>query len=295
MDRRHIDDKPVKALLLNLLSEIHVLFPFMKKPAFQERIVILGMGSIGTRLLHHLSLQHPTCKLAAFGRHLTVAAESGLEGIARFHDIESLEAWKPTLAVECAGHSAVIELVPRLLQRGVNVILASLGALAGDAVRTRLTEASRSGGGQLILVSGAIGGLDALRAASFAGIDKVVYTGSKPPIAWQGTPAEKAFQLSSLTQASLIFQGTAAQSAVAYPKNANVTAAVALAGIGFEKTEVRLYADPGIEQNVHELDVHGSFGRFTIRLVNNPLPGNPKTSWLAALSIEAEIARYLSR
>ncbi|WP_258933889.1 DUF108 domain-containing protein [Nesterenkonia pannonica] len=88
------------------------------------------------------------------------------------------------------------------------------------------------------------------------------------------------------------FRGSAAEAASEYPKNANVTAAVALAGVGFESTEVQLTADPEAEENSHTLSVEGRFGRFVITLANGPLPENPRTSWLAALSVvEAVVNR----
>lgn len=96
-----------------------------------------------------------------------------------------------------------------------------------------------------------------------------------------------------IQQPTLIFQGNALSAAQLYPKNANVTAAVALAGVGFEETEVQLFADPTVDQNVHELQVAGRFGEFDIRLRNAPMPENPKTSWLAALSIEDAVRKYI--
>ena len=172
-------------------------------------------------------------------------------------------------------------------------MVVSIGALADEVLRSKLELAAREGDAQLLTVSGAIGGLDALDAARSAGLDSVVYTGRKPPGAWKDTPADQMFDLAGLQVATTIFEGTAADAARLYPKNANVTAAVAIAGVGFDKTQVRLMADPSVTQNVHELEVRGAFGRFIIRLENNPLPDNPKTSWLAALSIEAELRNYL--
>ncbi|HVR54655.1 MAG TPA: aspartate dehydrogenase, partial [Pseudorhodoferax sp.] len=168
----------------------------------------------------------------------------------------------------------------------------SVGALGDAALRAEIEEAARAGGGRPLVASGAIGGLDALRAArasGAAGLHSVRYTGRKPPLAWAGTPAEARCDLAAVREPTVVFEGHAAEAARAFPKNANVTAAVALAGIGFERTAVTLVADPGVTANVHELQATGAFGSLSLQLANAPLPDNPKTSWLAALSIEAAL------
>ncbi len=263
--------------------------------AAAPRIAILGLGAIGRNLLASIqSSLVPKAPLAALVRPSSVAASEHPAGVETFTDIDALLRWKPDLAIECAGHEVVRSVVPALLQAGVDVIIVSIGALGDAALRDSLAAAASAGRARLMTVSGAIGGLDALDAARGAGIRSVSYTGRKPPQAWRGTPAEQACDLSAITEATLVFEGTAADSARLYPKNANVTAAVALAGVGFEKTAVRMMADPGVTKNVHELEVEGDFGRFVIRLENSALPTNARTSWLAALSIEAELRKYLA-
>ncbi|MFO1090765.1 MAG: aspartate dehydrogenase [Hyphomicrobiales bacterium] len=212
-----------------------------------------------------------------------------------YSSVDALIGARPQLVVECASHTAVRDTVPLLLAAGIDVVIASIGALADDALVVRLEEAARQGGARLTAASGAIGGLDALRSARLAGLTSVVYEGRKPPAAWRGTPAEAYVDLGSLKRETVIFDGTARESAALYPKNANVTAAVALAGVGFDDTKVRLIADPASSGNSHALTAEGAFGRFTITLNNTALPSNPKTSWLAALSIEQEALRHFRR
>ncbi len=259
------------------------------------RIAILGLGAIGRNLLASIqSSILPGAQLAALVRSGSAAAADAVPGVEIFTDTAALLRWKPDLAIECAGHEVVGSVVPPLLQAGVDVILVSLGALGDATLRETLAAAAGAGKARLITVSGAIGGLDALAAARGAGLTAVRYSGRKPPQAWRGTPAEQVCDLSAVREATLLFEGSAADSARLYPKNANVTAAVALAGVGFEKTAVRLLADPSVTRNVHELEVEGDFGSFVIRLENNALPTNARTSWLAALSIEAELRNYLA-
>ncbi len=261
--------------------------------AAPDRVAVLGIGAIGSRVLASLRTRLlPEASYAAYHRSATADPLALQDGLAHFSRPRDLLAWKPDLAIECAGH-AVVALGPDLLRGGVDFMVVSIGAMADDALREQLYSAARQGGSRLLTVSGAIGGLDALDAARSAGLDAVVYTGRKPPAAWRGTPAADAFDLARLDAPTVIFEGSARDAARLYPKNANVTAAVALAGVGFDATEVRLVADPAVSKNVHELEVRGAFGRFGIRLENNPLPNNPQSSWLAALSIEAELRKYL--
>ncbi|MDH3870107.1 MAG: DUF108 domain-containing protein, partial [Desulfuromonadales bacterium] len=117
------------------------------------------------------------------------------------------------------------------------------------------------------------------------GLDKVMLTSRKPPRAWQGTPAEKVVDLNNLCEPKLIYEGTARMAARDYPKNANTAATVSLAGLGFDRTKVRLYADPMISCNCHQVVAEGSFGKLEIAIENKPIPDNPKTSMMTVLSI----------
>lgn len=196
-----------------------------------------------------------------------------------------------THLVECAGHPGLLAHGPAALARGIDVISVSLGALADDTLATRLTEAAAMGGARLHLASGSVGGLDILRAGAVGGLIRVRYTGRKPPAAWKGSPAEAALDLDHLGGPATHFEGTARQAALSYPKNANVAAAVALAGLGFDGTQVQLIADPAAPGNLHEVEAEGSFGRFRIEILGAPLPDNPKSSGLAAMSLLAELRR----
>jgi aspartate dehydrogenase len=118
-----------------------------------------------------------------------------------------------------------------------------------------------------------------------AGLTAVRYRSRKPPAAWRGSPAEQVTDLAKLTRQVVLYKGTAGEAALLYPQNANVAAAVALAGLGFDATEVELVADPDAPGNVHEIEAEGAAGRFTIQLQGKPSRNNPKTSALAAMSV----------
>lgn len=259
-------------------------------PGSKDKIAVIGYGAMAKSLGSSLAVRGLGFRIGATLVPVGHEPPDDRE-IAVFNSVRDLVLWEPSLVVECAGHKAVTTSVPEILTAGLSVVISSIGALGDEAIRAALRDAATNGG-RLSLVSGAIGGLDILRSAKLAGLQTVVYRGTKPPAAWIGTPAEESVELNAISEATVIFQGPASEAARLYPKNANVTAAVALAGIGFEKTQVTLVADPTARTNAHHVEGVGAFGRFEITLENNPLPENPKTSWLAALSVEQAVLRH---
>lgn len=259
----------------------------------RRRIAVIGLGAMVRDLRAAFRRSGGTFDIAAALVSPGHAPDAECDGdLEIFRDAEALAAWKPSLVVECASHSAVRDAVPVLLRLGVDTIIMSIGSLSDPALLHELEAAAVAGMSRLTVAPGAIGGLDVLRAAKLAGLTSVAYTGSKPPIAWKGTSAETLCDLSAISARTVFFQGNAEQASRLFPKNANVTAAVALAGIGFEKTSVSLVADPEVSSNCHQLTARGEFGEFTICLRNEPLPDNPKTSRLAALSVQQAIVRH---
>ena len=249
-------------------------------------IALIGCGAIGTALLELVkddagltvaaivvragsadAAQAVAARLAPSARVLQSVPESGID-----------------LVVEAAGHAAIEQHVLPALLRGVPAIVASVGALSARGLPEALEGAAREGRTQVQLIAGAIGAIDALAAARVGGLDSVRYTGRKPPRAWKGTPAEQGRDLDAFTQETVIFEGSAREAATLYPKNANVAATVSLAGLGLDRTQVRLVADPGVTDNVHTVEAHGAFGQFELTMRNKALAANPKTSALTVYS-----------
>ncbi|QYX56539.1 aspartate dehydrogenase [Roseovarius sp. SCSIO 43702] len=252
------------------------------------KIGLVGEGAIGRFVAEKLGA-------AGYGPHVVLVRPARLDGpngtrVRRVGSVADLPS-DLDLMVDCAGHAALIEHGAAILGRGIDLITVSLGALADPDLERSLTDAARSGSAQLHLASGAIGALDCLQAARVGGLAEVTYTGRKPPAGWRGSPAEDRIDLDRLTAAATHFDGTARQAATEYPKNANVAAAVALAGMGFDKTRARLIADPDVTANIHEIHASGTFGSFSFRIEGKALPDNPRSSALAAMSVIAAIER----
>jgi aspartate dehydrogenase len=253
--------------------------------AIAPRIAMIGYGAIGRQVAATLN-QSGSLRVGAILRRASNASEDGIPSLAT---IEELIAWRPDLVVECAGHEAVATIVVPVLARGVATVLVSIGALCDPELRGKIEAAARSGGTRPVLVAGAIGGLDTLRAARLGGLDAVEYVGRKPPSAWEGAPGAERLAESALDRAVTIFEGDAANAARLYPKNANIAAAIALAGIGFSRTSVTLIADPAVVVNRHEIQARGAFGRLALTFDNHVMTDNPKTSRLAAMSVERAV------
>ncbi len=245
-----------------------------------------GMGRTVVRALQDCTAAYPqvVCVLVK-PKHLASLDRRSHAQLRFTDDIQELLNCEPHIIAECAGHSAVRLYGERILSAGINFVVISSGALADRSLYKKLHAAAGATGARLYVPSGAVGGIDALHAASIAGISKVRYQGRKPPLAWVGTPAEKKIDLQRLVEAKKFYSGSARDAALSYPKNSNVVATVALAGIGFDDTQVELISDPNIVENKHDLMVQSVIGEFHISLSGRTLPDNAKTSALAAYSV----------
>lgn len=248
-------------------------------------VCLIGFGAIGQAIYERLAL-HERIRIANVVVREERVMDVQMQLRAGTQAVSSVPR-DARLILECAGHSALLAHVLPALRRGVECAVLSVGALAEIGLPEQLADAAQHGRTQLHLLPGAIGGIDAISAAKQAGLASVRYTGRKPPMAWKHTPAERAFDLQALAltrSSATIFEGTAREAAVQYPKNANVAATVSLAGLGLDATQVRLLADGSQTENVHEIELEGAFGSMKIEMRNQPLPENPKTSMLTVLS-----------
>jgi aspartate dehydrogenase len=251
-------------------------------------IGIVGFGAIG-QSLYKLIAKHATgIRVVAIveqaERHDAVRCHL-LPGTRLVSSVQALCEFKPALVIECAGHAALKAVGPQVLTAGSDLLIASVGALADASIESALRCAAAASGAKVRIPSGALGGLDVLGAARLAGLESVTYISNKAPRAWKGTSAEEILDLDNLSEARVFYAGDARSAALRFPQNANVAAAIALAGVGFEKTMVHLTADPAATGNRHRILAHGAFGDIDVSVLGKTLPDNPKTSMLAPYSL----------
>jgi aspartate dehydrogenase len=263
------------------------------------RVAVLGGGTIARLMLEHRAELPGIAFVALAGRGdasrgKALAAQFGLAYVV---GREALLAQRPDAVVEAASHEAVREHLVPLLDAGVGVVVLSAGALADDALRQAAERASGRSGALFYVPSGGIGGLDALRTACLAGVEEVSIQVAKPPAAWTGIAYVErlGINLGGLTQPAILFDGPAREGVPHFPQNVNIAAVLALAGIGMDRTRLKVVADPGLTLNTHTIRVAGRSGRFTVVLENVPSPENPKTSWLACYSALAALRTLGSR
>jgi len=250
-------------------------------------IALIGHGAIG-RYVHERLAAEGHARISGIvmrSARVEETQQSIGDGTPVVGSVAQLPAPAPDLVVEVAGHGGLAEHGVAALSRGHDLLVVSVGALADEALRAALREAAASGGAKMLIAPGAIGGVDALAAAREGGLNTVRYTSRKPPGAWKGSPGETVADLDTLSKPATLFAGPADEAARLYPKNANVAATIALAGLGFQGTQVQLIADPAAGGNIHLIEAEGAFGSMTVEMRGKPLPDNPKTSSLTAFSV----------
>jgi aspartate dehydrogenase len=254
-----------------------------KKPL---RLVFVGWGAIARRVADLLTARKNNIVLAGIVTRRAPALDRELPDGARWlPSPEALHGLTPDLVVEAAGRAAVEPWGLSSLRCAPGFVVSSTSAFSDDAVLQRLVDQAERYGSQILIPPGALGGLDALAAASRLPLESVTHRIIKPARAWKGTPAEDLVDLDALTSAHAFFRGSAREAAGRFPANANVAAISALAGIGFERTSVELVANPATAENCHHLVARGDFGTLMVMIENRPLATNPKSSELTALSL----------
>jgi len=197
------------------------------------------------------------------------------------------------LVIEAASQEAVRRYATEVIWKDKDLMIMSVGALIDNRLFSHVWSLTKSSTRRVLIPSGAIAGLDGLKAASVGRIDEVTLTTRKSPESLKGAPYldQNEIAIDNIRDSTLIYEGPALEACKLFPANVNVAASVSLAGIGPEKTKVRIIVDPTLDKNIHELSVKGEFGNLTTHTENVPAPSNPKTSYLAALSAIAALKR----
>jgi aspartate dehydrogenase len=245
---------------------------------------IVGLGAIGKAVCRALDDGIPGLELAGATARDREKAERFLKALrspAPFLPLDDLiEA--SSLVVEASTQAHLQEIAPRTLGAGRDLVVLSCGGLLGRQDWVDLAAANRC---RILVPSAAIAGLDGVKGARVGTITSVTMETRKPPRGLAGAPwiAQQKIDLDAITKETLIFEGPATEACRAFPANVNVLAALSLAGIGPEKTRIRLFAVPGQRMNMHRITIEGEFGRLAVEIENVPSE-NPRTGKLSYMS-----------
>lgn len=257
----------------------------------EMRIGLVGCGNIASDVCQFVIEKNIPARIVALSDILPAQAELLRQHYSLNAIIGTVEevAANADFVVECAATSAVLDVVRYAITYQKDCLIMSVGGLLEHP------EAfgwAKQGNIKIWVPSGAVCGLDGLRVAAYGGIDDVLLTTTKPPKALKGAPyiTERKIELDHLEGPIVVFEGTAVEAVKAFPANINVAAAVSLAGVGPEKTRVKIVADPTTTVNSHEIRARGAFGELCAVMKNRPSPRNPKSSYMASLSACAEVA-----
>ena len=258
-----------------------------------RRVGLIGCGAIGSTVVEMWPeyIGHREHLAAILVRPRQIHATTtrvGRETVVT-SDFAEFHACALDVVIEAAGHEAVAAYAPRLVEGGCHVHMLSSGALADDELRYRLETAAKRGRGRIVIPTGALAGFDGLRSMKAAGLTDVKYTSVKPVSAWRGTSAEDACRLEDLVTRWVLFRGTAKAAAIAFPRNANLASALALAGIVFDRTRVELVADPNATEISGRIEAVSAAGYLDLTLKGASFGGNPKTSRITAMSVIAAL------
>ena len=258
-------------------------------------VAIAGFGAIGRVVGKALDAGLPGLELVAVSARDAARAEAKMRGFARRVPVLALAELGAAaeIVVECAPAALLPEIAEPALRRGRTLVAVSVGALLENA---HLIELAAENDAQIIVPTGALIGLDAVTAAAEGEITALRMVTRKPVRSLEGAPylVEHGIDLAGLDAPLRVFEGTAREAAKGFPANLNVAAALGLAGIGVDRTTLEIWADPGIERNIHEIEVVADSARFTMRIENVPSAENPRTGKITALSVIAALRKLQS-
>jgi aspartate dehydrogenase len=256
------------------------------------RVGLIGAGAIGRDVID--LLRRNLAKSVEVPIVLARSARAG-EDPPITDSIETFLRHELDAVIEGAGHAALIAHGERILDAGADLVVTSTGAFATDTgLLERLAKTAQRNRRKLLLASAGIGAVDILAGAAEGGLERVKITVRKDPSAWLGTLAEQKIDLEKLDGPTVIFDGTAREGAALYPKNVNISATVALAGIGLDRTHLVIVADPTITTHIVEVEAAGAFGK--LRFVEDVAisESNPKTGKLVAMAVVKTIRNLAS-
>jgi len=248
---------------------------------------VVGLGAIGRQVCRALDEGIPGLRLAGATARDRAKAERFLKDLRSPAPFLSLDALveASNLVVEASTQKHLEEIAPTALKAGRDLVVLSCGGLLG---RQDWVDVAAANHCRILVPSGAIAGLDGVKGARIGAITSVTMESRKPPRGLAGAPwiEQQMIDLDAITQETLIFEGPATEACRAFPANVNVVAALSLAGIGPEKTRIKIFASPERPLNRHRISVEGEFGRLTIeesRQLVDPQSNQPSTGHYAVV------------
>jgi len=255
-------------------------------------VAVAGLGAIGYQVARQLDRGIPGCELVSVAASDRLKAEIRLQDFSRPVAIRALDELPATadVVVECLPAGAFRSVaLPTLRERRTLLAISSAALLEADDV----LALARNGNGRIVVASGALMGLDALAAMAEGDIRSARLITRKSPAGLQGAPylVQNKIDLEGLKEPRLIFRGSARKAAQAFPANVNVGATLSLATIGPDRTEVEIWAVPGLSRNTHAIEVVSDSATLSASIENLPSVENPRSSRITALSVIATLRR----
>ena len=255
-------------------------------------VAVGGFGAVGKQVAASLDRGIPGLSLAAVSARNKVRAERTVEKFDSPVPVMSLGELSTVadIVVECAPAEHLVDIAEPALKAGRTLVVISVGAFLSAP---HLVDLARQCGGRIVVPTGALIGLDAVTAAAEGTIDSVRLVTRKPPQSFEGAPfiTDRGIDLGGMTEPVKLFDGSAREAAMGFPANLNVAAALGLAGIGPDRTQVEIWADPDVTRNTHEIEVRSDSADFSMKIENIPSEENPRTGKITALSVIAALRK----
>ena len=262
-----------------------------RSPKAALRVAVAGLGAIGFEVAEALDRGIPGCALTAVSANDRSKAAKRLSHLASPPPVVPLDELAPLadIVVECAPAKLLPAIAEPFLKAGKTVIVLSAGAILSHGY---LVELARRYGGQIVVPTGALLGLDAVTAAAEGKIRSVRMVTRKPVRGLVGAPylTEHNIRIEEITEPLCVFTGTAREAAIGFPANLNVAVALSLAGIGPDDTTLEIWADPSLTRNTHRIEVDSDSAAFSMGIENVP-SDNPRTGRITALSVIAYLRK----
>lgn len=246
-----------------------------------------GFGAVGRKVAEAIDQGVDGLTLKAVSARDHAKAKANMAGFRNPVPVVGLaELADCDIVVEGLPAAVFDEIADPAIDRGRIFVPTSVGQLLP---RPQLVERAKATGARIVAPTGALLGLDAVRAAALGKITSVRMVTRKPPNGLAGAPhlVDNNISVEGLTEAKLVFEGSAREGAIGFPANVNVAAALALAGVGADDTRLQVWADPGVTKNCHRIEVQSDSCDFTLEIANAPSEENPRTGKVTALSVLA--------